>query len=125
MLSRRRQQGGFTIIGVLIALAIVGILSQQYLSTDTPEGKMWVQSRMDKARSAVTLANTRQVQTQYAMWRMDGRLSTKDIAERFDSMSSSYGSGGRFFVGRNEQVYITTQMETERFSERYELPNVR
>jgi Tfp pilus assembly protein PilE len=125
MISSRQQRGGFTIIGLLICLAIIGILTQEYFSTDTPEGKMWVQTQYDKAHKAAMLSNLRSAQTQYAMWRMDGRLTTQEIAQKMDGLSTQYGGGGRFFVGPNDQVLVTTDLKTPTFAERMKLPAAR
>lgn len=126
MRQLRRRRSGFSILSIIMVLAIIGILSQNYFSTDTPTGEEWTTYQQSRVRSAVTMANLRTAQSQYFM-RTEGRQVPIDqLRPIMDDLSRSMGAGGRFFVvGQGQELMITTAVETRRFSEMMNLPRTR
>jgi hypothetical protein len=126
MISRRRQQRGYAILIVLMALVIVFILTGSYFSTDTPDGKPWVMTVTDRARGAAASMNYNTARTQWFSTTGGQRLDPQRLRAELDRMSASFGSGGRFFVMNNQQdLRLTTMIETPKFSEQFPLPRER
>lgn len=121
----RRQRKAFSILSLVIAVAIVGILAQNYYSTDTPTGEPWAVYTTNRTRQVAALANFRLAQTQYLMQTEGRRPEINQLRAMLDSMSNM-ASGGRFFVDPSDQLRVTNQLETRKFSELYNsLPSTR
>jgi hypothetical protein len=117
-----RNRRGFALLSMLLAVAIIGILTTNYFSADVPGGKPWAIVQQDRARSAVTAVNTRTANVEYMMATEGRRPDPQALRAMMDTMSQRMGGGGRFFVDHREQVNITTMMQTPRFREKANLP---
>lgn len=126
MLSRRRRERGFTILCVLMALVIIGILTQNYLGPTAPGGKSFAQIQQDRARAAVTAINLRNAQTDFFMKTEGRQLPPEELRRAMDDLSVRMGGGGRYFVDGSQNVQITTALQMPTFRERMgNLPTVR
>lgn len=123
--SRSRASRGFAILCVLMAVAIVGILSGEYMSADVPGGKPWAVQQQDRARSAVAAINLRTAQTNYFMKTEGRRPPIDELRRMMDEMSRSHNSAARYFVDHREQLRSTISIQTPKFSEKYQLPRIR
>lgn len=119
-----RANRGFALLAVIIALLIVGVLTQQYMAPDSPGGTTWSIQQRDRARSAVATANIRQAETQWIM-RTEGRRPPVQQLRRELNDLAQYGSGGRFFLDHNDNLRVTNQLDTPRFADRFDLPRYR
>ncbi|MBI1292988.1 hypothetical protein GC173_17390 [bacterium] len=122
---RRHSRRGFAFLSVLMALAIVAVLTTNYMSADVPGGKPWAIVQQDRARAAVTAINTRTMQTQYFMATEGRRPPIDQLRRLMDGYSQSAGGGGRFFLDQNENVQNTTLLQTKTFHEQSNLPSFR
>lgn len=107
-----------------MALLIVGILTQNYLSTDVPGGKPFAVTVKDRARAAVASMNLRSAQTQWMINTEGRRYPINQLRTELDKLQN-YGSGGRFFEDANGQLQNTLMLETPLFREKYQLVRVR
>ena len=126
MMRQRHSRGGFALLSVLMALAIVGILTGNFMGTDTPTGQPYAVYQQQRARAAVTMANTRTAQTQFFMATEGRRLQTEQLRQVLDGISTSMGQGGRFFTDPNQStIFLTTTDSTTKFHESLQFPRVR
>jgi type II secretory pathway pseudopilin PulG len=115
----RRRRRGFTILSVLMALAIIGVLTQNYMGTDTPTGVPYAVYTTNRARAVVMASNLRTAQTQLFM-ATEGRMPPPDrLRVLLDDLSNRMGGGGRFFVDKDMNLFLTTTDTTVRFAEQY------
>lgn len=126
MRQLRRRNKGFSIISIIMVLAIIGILSQNYFSTDTPTGEAWVGYQQSRVQAAVQSANLGTARTQFFM-KTEGRPQNMDqLRPILNDLSRSMGGGGRFFVvGRSQELQITTALDTAPFSDMMNLARER
>jgi len=122
---RRRGRRGFALLSMLMALAIIGVLTTNYMSADVPGGKPWAIVQQDRARAAVTAINTRTIQTQYFMATEGRRPPIDQLRTLLAGYSQSAGGGGRFFVDNTETLQNTTLLQTKQFREQTNLPRFR
>jgi len=125
MRSIRRRERGFTVICLLIGLAIMGVLSTTYMGASTPGGKPWHVQQQDRARSAVTAINTRTAMTEYIMRTEGRRLPIQQQRAFMGELSQKMGQGGRFYVNDRDEVQITTAITTKPFREGFAQPRLR
>lgn len=119
MFLRRHQPSrrGFALLSVLMALAIISVLAQNYLSVEGPEGKTFAEYQQDRATVAVTAANLRTAQTQFFMDTDGRRLPPEQLRAVLDNLSQRMGGEGRYFMDQNMVLNITTMVETRQFRE--------
>jgi hypothetical protein len=122
---QRRSRRGFALLSVIMALAIIGVLTTNYMSADVPGGKPWAIVQQDRARAAVTAINTRTMQTQYFMATEGRRPPIDQLRVLLDGYSQSAGGGGRFFLDQNENLQNTSLLQTKSFREQSNLPRFR
>jgi hypothetical protein len=124
MISTRKNQRGYAIIGLVMVFLIIAILSQNYFTVDPATGKPWAVSQIDRARGAAAAMNFRTAQTQWIM-KSEGRTpEINRLRDEMAKLSTSMGSGGCYFVHQN-QLMITTQMTPTKFSSQFPLPRIR
>ncbi|MCC5876402.1 MAG: hypothetical protein JJU11_09320 [Candidatus Sumerlaeia bacterium] len=118
MRQLRRRNKGFSIISIIMVLAIIGILSQNYFSTDTPTGEAWVGYQQSRVQAAVQSANLGTARTQFFMQTEGRPQNINQLRPILDNLSRSMGGGGRYFVvGSSQDLKITTGIETRPFSD--------
>lgn len=123
---RRSRKKGFTLLSILMALAIIGILSGSYLSTEGPDGKPFSVTVQERARNVVTVANLRTAQTEYFMKTEGRRPNPDDLRKLMAEFSTRFGQGGRYFVTPNNDILVTTNLDTPMFRDRFgDLPKIR
>jgi type II secretory pathway pseudopilin PulG len=122
---RNNRRRGFSILCMLMALAIIGVLTSSYMGTDVPGGKPWAVTQQDRARSAVTAINTRTAQTQYFMATEGRRPDIERLRIMMNNMSQTSGMGGRYFIDHREELRNTLQLQTPTFRETVNLPRTR
>lgn len=89
------------------------------MSTETPTGEPWAGYQQSRVRGVVQAANLRTAQSQFFM-RTEGRpISVEQARPILAELSTSMGSGGRFFLtGSNHQdLQLTTAIETVPFGD--------
>ena len=119
--TRRR---GYAILSMLIALVIIGVLTQSFFSVDVPGGKMWVVSQQDRTRAAVAQVNFRSAETEFFMHTEGRQLPIDELRRELQSLSR-YSKDGRFFVDHQGQLRLTTMMDTKPFAQKFNFPRVR
>lgn len=124
-LTRRRQQSGFTFLGVIIVLAIIGILGAEYFGTDTPGGKPFMMSTTDRTRDVVASMNFNTARTQWFAQTGGERMDINRQRSELAKLSQSYGSGGRFFLVNDRELRVTTMIDTPKFRTAFPEPAVR
>lgn len=121
----QRRNRGFTILSLLIGIAIIGILTQNYFSADPVTGQPWAVSQTNRVREVAAAANFRTAQTNYFMQTEGRRPSLDRLRTILDGMAHM-ANGGRFFVDANDNLRVTNQLDTRKFSDYYkELPAMR
>lgn len=121
MIIRRRQQG-VAVLSVVLALAIIGILSHMYLAPAPgggPGAKPFVFTIPDRARSAVCDQNRRTAQTNLMMDQIDAgttRLSAEQLQDSARSFPRCPGDGRYYFA--NEEINCTQHTITPKYRER-------
>lgn len=126
LITRRRGQRGFTILCILMALVIVGILTQNYLGPSVPGGKSFAQIQQDRAHAAVNAINLRNAQTDFFMKSEGRQMAPDELRRAMDDLSIRMGGGGRYFVDASQNVQVTTMLQTPKFRERMgNLPTIR
>ena len=126
LISRRRGQRGFTIICILMALVIVGILTQNYLGPTVPGGKSFAQTTQERAHAAVNAINLRNAQTDFFMKTEGRQLPPEELRKTMDDLSIRMGGGGRYFVDGSQNVQVTTILTSPKFRDRMgNLPAIR
>ncbi len=120
-----RARRGFFLLSMLMALAIIGILTTSYMTAPTPGGKPWAVTQTDRARAAVAAINFRTAQASWLS--KTGGAPIRDVnrlRRELDSLAHM-GGGGRFFVDGNQQLHVTTQLDTPLFRERFPFERTR
>ena len=121
MIRRRNSNRGFVLLSMLMALAMIGILSGMYLGPGAggaPGAKPWPVQRIDRAKDAVCASNRRTVQTRVVAAQIgsaSGRLSTAEMQQIMGNMAACPG-GGRYYTIDGE-VYCTLHSDTPKFGE--------
>ncbi len=121
----KRANRGFAVLSVIIALAIIFILTQQAMSPDSPEATVWESTYQERVTSAVAQANIRQAETQFYMLTEGRRPQNPEELRQVMDRLGQYGSGGRFFLDHNDELRVTNQLETPRFADRFNQPRFR
>jgi Tfp pilus assembly protein PilE len=126
MFLRRKRQKGFMLLSLLMAIMIIGVLTNTYMTMEGPDGKTFVQSTQDRARHVVTIVNLRTAQTQFFMETEGRNLPPDQLRTRMDALSRQMGNGGRFFVDQNMNVQNTLLLETPLFQDKLkDIPRIR
>lgn len=121
----RRQNRGFSILCLIIGIAIMGILMQNYFSADPTTGEPWAVSQTNRVRQVAAAANFRTAQTNYFMQTDGRRPEIQRLRTILDGMAPM-ANGGRFFVDANDNLRVTNQLETRKFSDYFkDLPAAR
>ncbi len=107
-----------------MGVLIVGVLTQGYFAPSVPGGKPFMFSTTDRARTAVAAVNFRTAQTQFFSRTEGRRLEIGRLRQELDGLANM-GAGGRFFVDQRQELRVTTNIETRKFSEAFTLPRVR
>lgn len=67
---RPKQNRGFAILGILLALAIILILSGHYFTKDEASQKTYVETQIDKSTDAACAANRRTLEGSVSAWQV-------------------------------------------------------
>ncbi len=122
---RSKSRRGSAILSVVIVLLIIMVLTQGYMAPVAPGGKSFNITVTDRARSAAAAMNFRGAQTAWISRTQGRRLEIQQLRQELDQLSSTYGSGGRFFVLNGQDLRITTDIQTRKFEEDFPLERVR
>ena len=100
MWYRRKHNGGFYLIGLLIALLIIMILTGKYMSGDRERGVPPAQTNIDKSKSAACSANRMQMQTQIQMWSINhlGETPTVEKLRQANINVPRCPAGGEYYI---------------------------
>ncbi len=123
-IRKKPSRRAFTLLSLLMALVIVGILGQTYMGTVAPTGQNASFSPTNRARAAVAAINFRTAQTQWISRTGGNRLQIEQQRQELDKLAVM-GSGGRFFIDPSQNLNVTTQIQTMKFSDQIDLPETR
>lgn len=125
MISKRHPRRGFTLLSLLMVFVILAVLGGTYFSTDTPDGKPWVVTTTDRARTAAAAMNFRNAETTFMMRTEGRRLEINQLRQELGNLSQTMGSGGRFFTVDGYSLENTANLQTPKFSQQFPLPRMR
>ncbi|MCB2153314.1 hypothetical protein KQI84_00380 [bacterium] len=121
MFLRRKTPRGFVLLSMLMALAIVGILSGMYMGGGpggAPGAKPWPVQRIDRAKSAVCAANRRTAMSRVVEAQINSgttRLSVPEMQRVMGSIPACPGGGRYYTIGGD--VFCTLHSDTPKFGE--------
>ncbi len=123
MIRRPKSQRGIALLSMILALAIVGILTGLYMgpagTPAAPGAKPWPQVQTDRARSSVCVANRNTAKTQLIMDQIDNYHASKTpqgMIATAKKLPSCPGEG-KFYIAGNEEILCTQHIETPKFHE--------
>ena len=98
---------GFTFIGILIALAIILILSGHYFKKDEETEKVYVQTQIDKSKTSACAMNRKTLESSITAWRISHPQEelTLDKLRRDRYSVPRCPDGSEYIIGSRDQVY--------------------
>lgn len=120
----RRHRSGYALLSVLMVIVIIGILTTSYMGPTVPGGKPFSMVATDRARGAVTIANMRTAEIALVQREMDGHMNAQQRRE-FLSTIPAPADGGRYFIGPDQRMMVTTMIQMPLWSDRLKVPRVR
>jgi len=107
-----------------MVIVIIGILTTSYMGPSAPGAKPFSMVATDRARGAVTIANMRTAEIALVQREMDGPMNAQQRREFLQTIPAP-ADGGRYFIGPDSRIMVTTMIQMPLWSDRLKVPRVR
>jgi hypothetical protein len=119
-----RNRSGYALLSVLMVIVIIGILTTSYMGPSVPGGKPFSMVATDRARRAVTVANMRTAEIALVQREIDGHMNAQQRREFLHTIQPP-ADGGRYFIGPDQRMMVTTMIPMPLWSDKLHVPRVR